>query len=199
VRRNSSYLTVLAAFIASLSVACERGGVGDPCIPEDEYRTTFGGFDESEVNVESRSFQCETRMCLVSHFKGRVSCPYGNKGSAPANACYIPGTNPRSGGGDNRVEPEVEAQLLDRKAEDAVYCSCRCDGPDPNAQYCECPSGFTCREQIQDQGLEGARQLVGSYCIRDGTEVEDAARIDQAQCRNVSAEQCGPVHPYGLN
>ncbi len=45
-----------------LGTGCEVGGVGDPCIPEDEYRPDFPGYAKDEVNVESRSFQCETRV-----------------------------------------------------------------------------------------------------------------------------------------
>ena len=74
--------------------------MGDPCTPEQEYDTTFMGFDEKEVNVESKSFQCRTRLCLVNHFRGRVSCPYGQDqsgnpppgGTPPVTACTIPGT-----------------------------------------------------------------------------------------------------------
>ncbi len=73
-------IVILAAVAASLSAfagGCQSGGVGDPCTPEDEYQPAFSGFSPSEVNVESRSFQCETRVCLVNHFRGRVSCPLG--------------------------------------------------------------------------------------------------------------------------
>ena len=71
---------VLSAFLSPLALfaqGCQSGGVGDPCIPEDEYLPNFGGFAASEVNIESRSFQCETRVCLVNHFRGRVTCPLG--------------------------------------------------------------------------------------------------------------------------
>src|SRR5690349_3864783 len=57
--------------------SCQSGGIGDPCIPEDEYKGIFGGFRVSQENIESRSFQCESRICLVNHFQGRVSCPLG--------------------------------------------------------------------------------------------------------------------------
>jgi hypothetical protein len=62
---------------------CDSGGVGDQCIPEDEYRQNFAGFKLTEENIESRSFQCKTRICLVNHFQGRVSCPNGQ--DAPVN------------------------------------------------------------------------------------------------------------------
>ncbi len=77
--------------------ACADEGVGDPCTPEQEYDTTFNGFDEKEVNIESKSFQCRTRICLVNHFRGRVSCPYGqNSDGSPryaspdSPACTVP-------------------------------------------------------------------------------------------------------------
>src|SRR6187549_2052480 len=63
--------------IGSLPAACQSGGVGDPCTPEDEYNPDFAGFKVTEENIESRSFQCATRICLVNHFQGRVSCPLG--------------------------------------------------------------------------------------------------------------------------
>jgi hypothetical protein len=63
---------------------CAPGGIGDPCIPDQEYDTCFAGFAQGEVNTESRSFQCQTRLCLVNHFQGRVSCPYGQTASGTA-------------------------------------------------------------------------------------------------------------------
>lgn len=163
-------------FAAALaSAACESGGVGDPCIPEDEFFDEFSGFSLGEVNVESRSFQCETRVCLVNKFQGRVSCPYGTNGENPDpdamptvrhNAmCEIPGF-----GGN--VQVPVQPQRLERRPEQAVYCSCRCDGADPNARYCECPSGFECAEIVVNQDPEQQAQLAGSYCVRAGTNVD---------------------------
>src|SRR4051794_14782164 len=76
---------------------CGEEGIGDPCVPEQEYDPGFTGFDDKQVNVESKSFQCRTRICLVNHFRGRVSCPYGqaaDKTTVPgANACTLPATN----------------------------------------------------------------------------------------------------------
>jgi hypothetical protein len=178
---------------AGLVMGCEVGGVGDPCIPEDEYTTGFSGFSVEEVNVESRSFQCETRICLVNHFQGRVSCPYGNKESTvnlqaapePENppGCFIPDN-------DDPVVVPVAPQLSYRRASDSVYCSCRCDGPDPNARYCECPSGFRCERLVEDLNL-GSAQLVGSYCVREGTVY--TANVQQQPCRYSAIDGCqGP-------
>lgn len=75
-------ISVLA--VGALPTACQSGGVGDPCTPEDEYNTDFAGFKVTEENIESRSFQCQTRICLVNHFQGRVSCPFGQTNPPPA-------------------------------------------------------------------------------------------------------------------
>ena len=145
--------------LLSLFPGCPAQGVGDPCVPEEEYSTTFSGFSEKEVNTEARSFQCQSRLCLVNHFRGRVSCPYGQK--AGGEGCSLPG-------GEEPVTVPVPAQLQQRRADDAVYCSCRCAGPDPSARYCECPSGFTCSPAVPELSL-GRAQLPGSYCLRAGT------------------------------
>ena len=173
-------LTLLAAVLIALG--CESGGVGDPCTPEDEFFPEFNGFDLGEVNVESRSFQCETRVCLVNKFQGRVSCPYGTKGTPPDPSattvshgypCEVPGFG-------GYVTVPVDPQRTERPPELAVYCSCRCGGSDPNARYCECPSGFECSEIVANRG-QGQSELAGSYCIRSGSDV-DPNRVDSRVC-----------------
>ncbi len=175
-RLNNLWTMLLAVTTGATSLACESGGVGDPCVPEDEYRSTFSGFSVDEVNIESRSFQCETRVCLVENFQGRVSCPYGQTepelGAAAGDPvrCRIPGTD----GSDpaDAVAVAVEPQRVNRPPEDSVYCSCRCAGPDPNARYCNCPSGFECVPLVDDLGL-GQAQLAGSYCAKEGKRIQD--------------------------
>jgi hypothetical protein len=186
--RYPLYATIGA--LSLLALGCESGGVGDPCTPEDEYHPSFSGFSVTEVNVESRSFQCETRVCLVNHFDGRVSCPYGQSLATIADhpavddpaRCRIPGTQ-------ELVEVAVAAQLVDRQTDKAVYCSCRCDGPDPNARYCDCPSGYACTELVEDLGL-GAGQLAGSYCVKDGTRYNEQRDRGGATC-SAAANDCG--------
>ncbi len=161
-----------APLLAGLAwLGCEEGGVGDPCIPEDEFFEEFSGFSLGEVNVESRSFQCETRVCLVNKFQGRVSCPYGSNGATGEGttvdhglACEVPGFG-------GRVQVPVPPWRTERRPEQAVYCSCRCDGDDPNARYCDCPSGFSCEEVVPSQG-QTQGQLAGYYCIRSGSNVD---------------------------
>ncbi len=176
-------LGIGAALIALGTVGCESGGVGDPCIPEDEYRQEFSGYSKDEVNVESRSFQCETRVCLVNKFQGRVSCVYGQtipddamtpEQAAAAATCKTPDdTLP--------ILVSVPPQLEERRPKDAVYCSCRCDGPQSNAPYCECPDGFSCVDLIDDIGL-GNKQLAGAYCVKNGTNPQSSDDIRDIAC-----------------
>lgn len=190
--RTAVHVTFFTANLVAASLAmtgCDPGGIGDPCIPEDEYRASFSNFAVSEVYIESRSFQCETRVCLVNHFQGRVSCPYGQSPeslSLPPDAperCRIPGTDGVDAG--ESVDVPVEPWRVDRAPDDSVYCSCRCDGPDPDAQYCECPSGYACEELVPELGTSDGtrtrRQLTGSYCIKSGTKY-DPTRHD-SDCR----------------
>src|SRR4051812_46240873 len=93
-RPLASTALIGGALILLVAPACGEEGIGDPCIPEQEYNADFLGFDAKELNVESKSFQCRTRICLVHHFQGRVSCPYGqgSGGEAPTDAtsCTVP-------------------------------------------------------------------------------------------------------------
>jgi len=191
----SAGLWFVALALGLSALGCTPGGVGDPCIPEDEYQQYFNGFQVTETNVESRSFQCETRVCLVNHFQGRVSCRMGQDAQVDAAGmpvagyhpkCSIPGTEPTDNPADpsrNNVLVQVPAQLLDRQTERAVYCSCRCDGPEKNAKYCECPEGFECSPVVQNLKItQGSGQLAGSYCIRTGSAYNAADRPSGTTC-----------------
>jgi len=186
--RVPSRPTMTRAFVTALllgvglvfaSPGCGDEGIGDPCTPEQEYDPNFNGFDEKEVNVESKSFQCRTRICLVNHFRGRVSCPYGQDSTAapPAGAdkCVIPGSKTEVTGdpADTRKKATVQPQCLDRIADRAVYCSCRCadiNGNKPGDQtFCDCPDGFSCTPLVTSIG-KGNEGLTGSYCIKSGSQ-----------------------------
>jgi hypothetical protein len=205
VRRNSNTFSLFFVAVTGIaSAACQSGGVGDPCVPEDEYNKDFPGYAPTESNVESQSFQCETRVCLVANFRGRVSCPYGQPDPATGvsdRACYVPGTEAIP---QNQIRQQVFGWIQTapsapngRKAQDAVYCSCRCDGDDPGARYCDCPSGFVCAKVLPAGVVPGAKQaLLGSYCIKEGTQVTDPSGLEGAvECK---APACGDAQPYGV-
>ena len=187
---SSPWLVAVLGVTALTALGCEPGGVGDPCIPEDEYQTAFGGYGETEASAETKSFQCLTRVCLVNHFRGRASCPYGQ--AENEGKCFVPGTD---GSDPNDViQPAVAPQFVDRQKDKAVYCSCRCDGPSEDARYCECPSGFSCTELIPNIGL-GNEQLAGSYCVKDGTQY-NAQSPPQTDCKpdGQGGGDCGPAN-----
>jgi hypothetical protein len=186
---------------------CADEGIGDPCTPEQEFNADFLGFDEKEVNVESKSFQCRTRLCLVNHFRGRVSCPYGQRagGEPPpgGTSCTIPGTATLIEGAkdpatndfvDTRRKSTVPPQCVDRAADKAVYCSCRCadiNGQRPSDQtFCDCPDGFQCERLVTSIG-QGNEGLTGSYCIKTNTKYDPTTACTQGDCDlNDKARNC---------
>lgn len=187
-QRDSRILLFISTALTLAGLGCEPGGVGDPCVPEDEYRKTFSNYGVDEVNIESRSFQCETRLCLVNHFQGRVTCPYGQTQEQAEQdpQCFVPG---REGNPKDKIEVAVQAQLEERQDEKAVYCSCRCAGPDQNARYCKCPDGYSCTKLVDDLGL-GRGQLAGSYCVRNKTEYNTQYKPSLTECSKANNVKC---------
>jgi hypothetical protein len=121
---------VAVAAVAALPTACQSGGVGDPCTPEQEYSAHFTGFAMAEAYVESRSFQCATRICLVNHFQGRVSCPLGQS-SADIHPCSGP---------DDTSCPTGACT-----ASETFSPACEvCTQQDPTCTPIACPTGLTC-------------------------------------------------------
>lgn len=142
--------SILCGLFALISVgamgvvpmACQSGGVGDPCVPEDEYNTQFPGFKVQEENIESRSFQCSTRICLVNHFQGRVSCPLGQ---GPVTACNDPSDTSCPNGGEC-VESTTLTPECTCKAGDTAGCAAACGNGlvcDPKLNICTCTSSAT--------------------------------------------------------
>jgi hypothetical protein len=190
-------LAASAALMVLTGMGCQSTGVGDPCTPEQEYDKSFLGFSQTEVSVESKSFQCLTRLCLVNHFQGRVSCPYGQaadgSGNSPATHCVTPGLGTAVDGRDSTgalVDPVkkafVPAECSARTASLAVYCSCRCADVNgktsDGANYCTCPDGFTCTQLVQKLGAGvagGNEGLTGAYCVKNGAQYQSSA--------------CGPI------
>jgi hypothetical protein len=136
--------------------------VGVACTPASELNASFDGFNAAEV-FDSSNPACGGGGCLVYHFQGRTSCPYGQdaQGMAPsgATACTVPGTS-------TAVTGAVQAQCSDRTAAETVYCSCQCADSSGNAgaNDCACPTGYDCTQL-------GAP--LGGYCVKAGTTYQD--------------------------
>lgn len=173
--------------------------LGDPCVPNAEWRVDYSGAAVSEVGVDPNSPFCTEAgsVCLTNHFRGRVACPYGQ--NAPPNSTLAPGENALALGvthaehcsipsQDDLIQVPVEPQLHARSPEKSVYCSCRCAGPDPNGDYCECGDGFVCQDLIDNLGFNAGS--AGSYCVKSGTEVNNPTTIPLTPCR-YDDQDCG--------
>lgn len=196
----------IAGVLGSFSFGCSPVAVGDPCTPEGEFSNTSGAANPTDLTIDVNSVQCETRVCLQHYFSGRVSCPFGNgnvagqtgkcrqvgdrrgwytiDGSSTGKLCCpVPGDP-----AETPIKNPVPAQCSSRPAAESVYCSCRCDIPDPstipgatdddrkaldrnNVQLCKCPTGYACKPLCD--ATNGNCSIVpkgkwGSYCVKDG-------------------------------
>lgn len=198
--------------IGVLPVACQSGGVGDPCTPEDEYSPDFAGFKVTEENIESRSFQCATRICLVNHFQGRVSCPLGQGavGASPVRkACAGKGDDASCGTDEKCVESSTLA--LECSADIECPTGTLCSGIDAKAGVkgvCDCskgdktkfPTGYTCDgttlksyvchkpNNCQDPG-KSAAENAGKDCCVPGTDTPVTSPVCGQCQKNRVAQQ----------
>lgn len=181
-----------------MGTAASADGTGDPCIPQQESDPSFLGFDEKEVNLETRSPSCKTGVCLVNHFRGRTSCPYGQdpNGEAPAGSkpCMTTGPGSAVTGGepprDLKHKALVPPQCVDRPAAATVYCSCRCANAqgrtDDGARYCGCSAGFECTSLVTSTGTD-PDHVAGSYCVKSGTAFDRSTACNAGDCDPVAA------------
>jgi len=207
-------LAVSVLVVASSGTGCQSTGVGDPCTPEKEYDPTFAGFVEQEVSTESESFQCQTRLCLVNHFQGRATCPYGQDKNGHAippatSACVVPGINtpvtgPVDDAGapvDTNVGEAVTPQCTERTKDQTVYCSCRCadiNGTQAGGNFCNCPDGFTCTQLVSSLSAQSDQGLIGAYCIKSGTAFDSTSGATTCTpCGEGDVLNCGNANNTG--
>jgi hypothetical protein len=184
-------LSVVA--VGFLPASCQSGGVGDPCTPEDEYNPQFAGFKVTEENIESRSFQCQTRICLVNHFQGRVSCPLGQ---APPKSCS--GPSDASCGADSKcveagtLAPDCDPDAADKGAAACAgyggvcnvttrACQCNQTADCPTNSYCDAEAkqckSYVCHKGGSNCQIPGADKNEGKACCIPGTDTPVAAPV----------------------
>ena len=157
--------------------------LGEVCSEELGTNPNFPGYGRMEVNIIDHTSMCSSGICVINHFQGLVSCPYGQ--AAGAGDCLRPGT-------DEPLPFAVDPQLVQRQAAIAAICSCHCDGPGPGP-YCTCPESMQCEHLVDDLhlGSPDFSGLSGSYCIPKGTAYQSNAA--QTECVEPN---CGVKHPY---
>lgn len=183
--------------MGAVPIACQSGGVGDPCTPEDEYNTQFPGFKVAEENIESRSFQCATRICLVNHFQGRVSCPYGQP---PPVACGGP-TDTSCANGAKCVESQTLTPECSCKQGDTAGCAAACGNTnglvcDPKLGICGCTSSQTVGDVdyfcgLLDPNCKGntCTRVLKSYVCHNATNCQNG---DPDDTKNANKDCCVP-------
>lgn len=151
-RLVSSAVAPLLLLLAGIAVlGCTGSPIGDPCVPES---IPPGGFDSSEMYLETSSVQCRTRVCMVYRLDGN-----------PENVCPPPPAPPTPDCLDSDV------------VSNQVYCSCRCSvptGSQANTPTCDCADGFACIDDIVTTGGTGVQ---GGYCVPCITE-DDPRGLD---------------------
>lgn len=189
--------------------------IGAACIPPQELSTTFLGFDYHEVTVDERNIACGSGVCLVNHYQGRVTCPYGQNqaadgpygttggsascgGASASSICCTPGADQavvasQDVGSSAPMHSQVLPGCSDRPSAKAVTCSCRCANAagktDDGAQYCSCPGGFACTQVVPE--LTAGDPLAGAYCIPNGSAYDAPTSCQSARCDPAKSD-CPP-------
>jgi hypothetical protein len=183
-------LRIVVAVLAAVACSDENGdseadvgNVGATCVAGDEFSPMFSGFSITEIVVETGSPDCDLGLCLTNHFQGRASCPYGQTTEEATTdpRCFLPGS-------DSPVTVPVDAQLVERQAELAMTCSCRCGGTG-DGPTCSCPSGTRCAD-VTGLGSAGSH-----YCIPSRSEWDPLHPPSSSRCESIR-EDCGEPRPY---
>ncbi len=169
-------------FLALIVTACDDSLVGTPCVPAtEESSPTFTGYDPQEVIIDTSSDNFH--VCLVNHFRGLTTCPFGQNqagdglpladgGSAPFPA----GVGPCVDSHGVPVVGAVAPQCTDRLAKNAVVWSCLCANSmgkqDDGRHFCSCPSNMTCSQLIAPDGTAFDGPGMDAYCIPTGTDYQ---------------------------
>lgn len=144
--RGLAKAIAVALTAAVVGLGCQEEMVGAPCTPETDkgdFNTTLEG---ETYSIETRSVQCETRICLTKTklVGSKLEC----KNDPTMENCE-----------------DVQTKFS--------FCSCRCkdiDGhtyqsnPDKYDYLCECPPNTLC-EEVLGAIEEAPEKITGSYCI----------------------------------
>lgn len=211
---NRSFLYGFVGLVGVASVglvplACTAGSVGVPCTPEDEYSFRFPGFKLTEDVIESRSFQCATRICLVNHFQGRVSCPLGQP--APKDKNGQPYCTPDvdiDGDGNLDLKDSCDTQngykcvlagsyspscnYVDGDEDDAFCVSQGAGGKCNQAGFCECSSTADCLGLAEFASCDAKTKQCVSYACHKPGECQRELAPGESKSVNAGKACCVP-------
>lgn len=166
-------------------MACDDSLIGTPCVPAtEESSPTFTGYDDQEITIDKSSDGFH--VCLVNHFRGLTTCPFGQNatgdglpladgGSAP----FPEGVGPCVDSHGVPVVGAVRPQCTDRLAKNTVFWSCPCANlqgrTDDGRSYCSCPNKMACLQLIPPDGTGPIGPGMDAYCIPTGTDYQPFA------------------------
>jgi len=161
--------------------------IGAPCHSDVDLDPTYAGANYYEIGVIPNDPMCNGGACVIDHFQGRTSCPYGQSadGAVPeGTACSIPGS-------DAAIQAAVAPWCSQRPPSEVVTCSCRCadlaGGTDDSGTFCTCPAGFTCTQLVSSLGAGVDTSLAGAYCIQAGSAFDpDGGPFSCSECNPTS-------------
>jgi len=113
-------LVVVMGISGLFSASCEEAMVGAPCVPETDKGIYNADLDGKVYSIETRSVQCETRVCVTK--TEAVAGVEGGQRKFSFCSCRC------------------------RDVEGHTYN----DNPDKYDYLCECPSATTCSEVLSD-------------------------------------------------
>ncbi len=183
--------------------------IGQPCTPAIEDNEAFLGFSAGEVSVELPDPNADpgVLVCLVDHFRGRATCPYGQDQSATqlpsvdgasggpfpsgVGPCVTPSGMAVTGSPGDPEGALVEPQCLDRRAARTVTWSCRCARADgtKGATDCACPGGTECVQLVASIGATTG-DVSGAYCVPTGSEYQAFSACAQACDPSAPTSEC---------
>ncbi len=207
-------MIIVGGFAALGLIGCPQTGIGDPCTPEDEFKEGFPGFTLQSAFIESRSFQCQTRLCLVNHFQGRSSCPRGQAQPRVCNddagvcdkandesckfagvilencdptPCTANGANPANCNGQGGKNVACGGNVCDP---DGRFCQCTA-GQCPDRYFCDSGKGKSNLCTTKVCSVSPTSQHAADHCFVPGTDIPVAVAVcgqcDQNSKRNADA------------
>ena len=112
------------------------GQIGDPCTPTGEGQAGAPGpHAVTELSVEDQFDACNSGICLVNHFQGRVSCPLGQ--ATPPSCAGPDDTSCGAGASCVASEPHY-GSYCDPTIADGAAPQCGSGLCNPNRNTCAC-------------------------------------------------------------